>query len=300
MTLLDRGPDVLLKGVAAEGLSALEALTSFATEHGLARLSIDQGLGPETLYQPQPATMTLSGVPVAFPPGGFLQATEDGEEALVDAVRRGDRRCPADRGPVRGLGTFALAVRRGICRRSGARCRGGAEARGPSNQRSSTAICTAGRWMPPNSGRSMRSSSTRRAPELRSRSGRWLSQRRRASPTSAVIRRLSRVTPRRWSRGATGSTGSNLSASSAGRPTSSWPPLLAVRGSRNREGCAPRRGSSGRTGTGTPARIAGSGSARRSPCTGRCCARRESRHSSRPASSRCRCPPHQRERQPIA
>ena len=111
LTLLDQGPDVVLKGVEAEGLRALEALTSFATEHGLARLSIDQGLGPEALYQPQPATMTLSGVPVAFPPGGFLQATEDGEAALVDAVRQatGDARRIADL--FAGLGTFALAVR---------------------------------------------------------------------------------------------------------------------------------------------------------------------------------------------
>ena len=56
-----------------------------------------------------PATVTLSGVPVAFPVGGFLQATEDGEAALVESVRE----CVS--GPVAdlfaGLGTFALATR---------------------------------------------------------------------------------------------------------------------------------------------------------------------------------------------
>ena len=30
----------------------------------------------ETVYEPQPATINLSGIPVAFPTGSFLQATE--------------------------------------------------------------------------------------------------------------------------------------------------------------------------------------------------------------------------------
>ena len=110
LTLIDQGVDLLIKGVAAEGLAAIEALTSFAAGLRLARLSIDQGLGPETLYEPQPATATLSRVPVAFPIGGFLQATEDGEAALVGAVKEAtdDAKDVADL--FAGLGTFALAV----------------------------------------------------------------------------------------------------------------------------------------------------------------------------------------------
>jgi len=110
LTLVDQGSDVLLKGVAAEGLEAIERLTDFAVAQGLARLSLDQGLGPEVFYEPQPAMVTLSGTAVAFPTGGFLQATEDGEAALVDAVREacGEGRI-ADL--FSGLGTFALAMR---------------------------------------------------------------------------------------------------------------------------------------------------------------------------------------------
>jgi 23S rRNA (uracil1939-C5)-methyltransferase len=110
LTLLDQGADVLLKGVSADGLAAIEQLTGFAAVHGLARLSIDQGLGSETIYEPGPATITLSGVPVAFPAGGFLQATQDGESALVEGVREavGDARRTADL--FAGLGTFAIAV----------------------------------------------------------------------------------------------------------------------------------------------------------------------------------------------
>ena len=89
----------------------MEALTAFCEWQRLARLSIDQGLGPETFYEPVPATVTLSGVPVGFPVGAFLQATGDGEEALVDCVREaiGEAQRIADL--FAGLGTFALALR---------------------------------------------------------------------------------------------------------------------------------------------------------------------------------------------
>ena len=110
LTLVDQGVDVLLRNVEPEGLAAIEALTGFATANSLARLSIDGGAGPETLWEPVPITVTLSGFPVMFPPGGFLQATVDGEAALISAVRE----CAADASSVAdlfaGLGTFALAA----------------------------------------------------------------------------------------------------------------------------------------------------------------------------------------------
>ncbi|MDQ3479444.1 MAG: class I SAM-dependent RNA methyltransferase [Pseudomonadota bacterium] len=110
LTLADQGVDVLLNGVEADGLDAIERLTSFCEEHRLARLSLDQGLGPETFYEPDPASVTLSGTPVALPVGAFLQATQDGEAALVEAVREavGDANPVADL--FAGLGTFALAL----------------------------------------------------------------------------------------------------------------------------------------------------------------------------------------------
>jgi 23S rRNA (uracil1939-C5)-methyltransferase len=111
LTLIDGRADVLLKGIRAEGLVAIEQLTSFASAHGLARLSVDQGIGPETIYEPEPATVTLSGTPVAFPIGGFLQATEDGEAALVGCVREAVNGAASIADLFAGLGTFALAVR---------------------------------------------------------------------------------------------------------------------------------------------------------------------------------------------
>ena len=110
LSLVDQGVDIALKGVEAEGLAAAEALTTFCETNALARLTVDEGLGPETRYEPVPATVTLSGLAVPFPPGAFQQATRDGEAALVAGVRE----AVAGAGPVAdlfaGLGTFALAL----------------------------------------------------------------------------------------------------------------------------------------------------------------------------------------------
>ena len=111
LSLVDFGPDVLIKGIPAGRLSEIELLTSFAMDHGLARLSIDRGLGPEALYEPQPATISLSGKRVDFPPGAFLQATADGEAALVEAVQEGIQGSTSTADLFAGLGTFALASR---------------------------------------------------------------------------------------------------------------------------------------------------------------------------------------------
>ena len=110
LTLVDQGVDLTLVGVEPKGFEAMEELTAFCERYRLARLSIDQGLGPETLYEPVPATITLSGFPVTFPVGGFLQATEDGEAALVASVRDAIGEASRTADLFAGLGTFALAL----------------------------------------------------------------------------------------------------------------------------------------------------------------------------------------------
>ena len=110
LTLVDGGVDVLLKGVAGEGLSTIEHLTSFAADQRLSRLSVDHGIGPETIYEPEPATVTLSGARLAFPVGAFLQATADGEMALVKSVRETVAGSGAIADLFAGVGTFALAT----------------------------------------------------------------------------------------------------------------------------------------------------------------------------------------------
>ncbi|MDB5675550.1 MAG: methyltransferase [Sphingomonas bacterium] len=117
----DQGPDILIEGIAAEGLAAAEAITAFAQRHGVARIAIDNGMGPENRWEPEPVTITLGGVPVALPYAAFLQATREGEAALVDAVRL----AIGSVGPVAdlfaGLGTFALALPGRVYAAEGAR-----------------------------------------------------------------------------------------------------------------------------------------------------------------------------------
>jgi 23S rRNA (uracil1939-C5)-methyltransferase len=121
MTLADQGVDLLLEGVGADSLSEAEAMTEFARAHRLARLSLDDGYGAQTIWEPEPVTISLSGVPVALPPGAFLQATAEGEAALVAAVREavGTARITADL--FAGLGTFALALEGKVYAAEGAR-----------------------------------------------------------------------------------------------------------------------------------------------------------------------------------
>lgn len=110
LTASDSGTDVLLANIAADSLAQIERLTDFATKHDLARLSVEGAHGVETVAMPRPPQLVMGGVPVMLPPAPFLQATREGEAALVAAVL-------AAVGPARrvadlfcGLGTFALPM----------------------------------------------------------------------------------------------------------------------------------------------------------------------------------------------
>jgi 23S rRNA (uracil1939-C5)-methyltransferase len=110
LTLADQGPDVLIEGFMPEGLEGAEALTGFASSQRLARLALDDGYGAQTIWEPAPVTITLGGAAVALPQGGFLQATREGEAALVAAVREAIGAPDATADLFAGLGTFALAA----------------------------------------------------------------------------------------------------------------------------------------------------------------------------------------------
>ncbi|MGE4429905.1 MAG: class I SAM-dependent RNA methyltransferase [Sphingobium sp.] len=113
MTLADQGVDLLIEGVEADGLEMAEKLTAFAQKNRLARLSIDDGYGPQTRYEPEPVTISFGGVAVASPPYAFLQATQDGEDALVRAVRPALADAAVWADLFCGMGTFALTLGEG-------------------------------------------------------------------------------------------------------------------------------------------------------------------------------------------
>ena len=110
LTELDQGVDIVIEGKLADGLAVAERLTAFCAKHGVARLAVDDGLGPETRWEPDPVTVSLGGVAVHFPPAAFLQATREGEAALVAAVRAAVGAAPAVADLFAGLGTFALSL----------------------------------------------------------------------------------------------------------------------------------------------------------------------------------------------
>ena len=113
LTLCDQGVDVALGNMSLDGLASTEAALDYAQRSHAARLSVDQGFGPETVWEPEPVTVTLSGLPVPMPVGAFLQATHDAEARMVEDARNWLR----ESGPVvdlfSGLGTFAFGLREG-------------------------------------------------------------------------------------------------------------------------------------------------------------------------------------------
>ncbi|MDY7098900.1 MAG: class I SAM-dependent RNA methyltransferase [Pseudomonadota bacterium] len=113
MALCDQGVDLSLTNVALDNLEATEATLDYAREHQLARLSIDQGFGPETVWEPEPVTISMPGLPVAMPVGAFLQATCDAEDVMIaDAREWLDGASPvADL--FAGLGTFTFGLTKG-------------------------------------------------------------------------------------------------------------------------------------------------------------------------------------------
>ncbi|MCK0128239.1 class I SAM-dependent RNA methyltransferase [Erythrobacter sp. F6033] len=113
MALCDQGIDLGLANFPLEGLEAIETSLDFARENGLARLTLDQGYGPEAQWEPEPVTITLSGVPIPMPAGSFLQATRDAEMCMIADASDwiGDAKLVADL--FSGLGTFAFALREG-------------------------------------------------------------------------------------------------------------------------------------------------------------------------------------------
>jgi 23S rRNA (uracil1939-C5)-methyltransferase len=85
--LLDHGIDLLLRTDTPLDRADCERLIDFARSQRLLRLSTAPMQGePEPVAILQPPCITLSGVTVEPPPGAFLQASREGEIAIVQAV----------------------------------------------------------------------------------------------------------------------------------------------------------------------------------------------------------------------
>ena len=111
LTALESGIDATIAASADPDLAARETLAAFAESADLARLSWKTGkASAEPVAQRRPCTIVFGGVPVSVPSGAFLQASRDGEAALVRLVTDAAGRAGRVADLFAGLGTFGFPL----------------------------------------------------------------------------------------------------------------------------------------------------------------------------------------------
>jgi 23S rRNA (uracil1939-C5)-methyltransferase len=110
LTRTDSGTDLLLEATAHPEVAALETLGRFAENCDLARIVWCSRGEKILVVERRPVRVVLSGVAVAYPPGGFLQPSKAAETILVEEVVTaiGPHRPVIDL--YAGLGTFTCAL----------------------------------------------------------------------------------------------------------------------------------------------------------------------------------------------
>lgn len=118
INMLDSGPDILLRTDAPLSMPDRKLLAEFAARAGIPRIAWEGKGGPaEVAAQVNPVRHRLSGITVSPPPGAFLQASAEGEAAIIAAVMAGLPRKMSPRARIAdlyaGIGTlsFPLAAR---------------------------------------------------------------------------------------------------------------------------------------------------------------------------------------------
>ncbi|MCX5615911.1 class I SAM-dependent RNA methyltransferase [Bombella sp. TMW 2.2559] len=91
INLLESGPDLMLETPAPLSGSDREKLAAFARAHRIPRITWRSAPGRvmETAAQTGPVFHHFGGVKVSPPPASFLQASQEGEQAIRDAVLAG-------------------------------------------------------------------------------------------------------------------------------------------------------------------------------------------------------------------
>jgi len=118
INMLDSGPDILLRTDAPLSMPDRKMLADYATRAGIPRIAWEGKGGPaEVAAQIRPVRHKLSGISVSPHPGAFLQASAEGEAAIIAAVLAGLPNKMAPRARIAdlyaGIGTlsFPLAER---------------------------------------------------------------------------------------------------------------------------------------------------------------------------------------------
>lgn len=111
LTDLEGGADLLLVGPRSLDRAAREALVAFEPER-IARIAWQptDRAAAEPVANRRPAFIRFAGVPIQPPPGAFLQASAEGEAALVAAVREGVGQAGRIADLFAGIGTFSIPL----------------------------------------------------------------------------------------------------------------------------------------------------------------------------------------------
>jgi 23S rRNA (uracil1939-C5)-methyltransferase len=87
---LDHGPDIVLRMDAAFTQPDRAKIIAFSRTHDVLRMSIATGTeAAEPVIILAPPVISLAGIPVEPPPGGFLQPSAEGQAAIIAAVLGG-------------------------------------------------------------------------------------------------------------------------------------------------------------------------------------------------------------------
>ncbi|EJN03007.1 class I SAM-dependent RNA methyltransferase [Phyllobacterium sp. YR531] len=100
------GLDITASGCGAPDAAKRQALTALVIKKGFARLSFEG----EIIVEPRKPLVHFGKVPVFLPPGGFLQATADAEEAMCDLVTAHLAKAKKTLDLFCGSGTFAFRI----------------------------------------------------------------------------------------------------------------------------------------------------------------------------------------------
>ena len=113
-TATDNGPDVLITAENELSLEVRQILADFAAQNSLARIAWRQKPNdiPEVISAIKPASVQLGDIPVTLAPGGFLQATRAGEEALVAIATDALQNCSTVVDLFAGCGSFTFPLSR--------------------------------------------------------------------------------------------------------------------------------------------------------------------------------------------
>ncbi len=104
------GIDMLLSGIGDPDLQAREKLAAFANRYDLAALHVAQDGFVDPLAIRRAPMMDFAGIKAPLPPGAFVQATKEGEEALRKAVTDWTAQALRCIDLFAGIGTFSLPL----------------------------------------------------------------------------------------------------------------------------------------------------------------------------------------------